>query len=226
MNIEAIRDNFKTFGLAAGLHDVTKKTMNRVVPVRMLCTMKLTAAGVDAKFLTLPAGLEGRFLDEQEVLRWAEDPRLDLEVDFVRNSWRDGDRCYGILDGQTLASYGWYSKRPTMMTEDLRFHFDSDYVYMFKGFTLPAYRGKRLHAIGMANALRAYTELGSKGILSYVESNNFASLRSCRRMGYEDIGTIVVSKIRGRHYSFASPACRRYALRVDAISEPAQIAQA
>jgi hypothetical protein len=104
------------------------------------------------------------------------------------------------------------------MTDDLRFHFDPDYVYMFKGFTLPAYRGQRLHAIGMARALEGYAELGSKGILSYVESNNFASLRSCRRMGYEDIGTIVISKLGGRHYSFESPGCREYALRVDPVS--------
>ncbi|MDB4995287.1 MAG: Acetyltransferase family, partial [Myxococcaceae bacterium] len=138
--------------------------------------------------------------------------------EMIRKSLADGDCCYGILDGDTLASYGWYSKRPTMMTDDLRFHFDPDYVYMFKGFTLPAYRGKRLHAIGMARALAAYAELGSKGILSYVESNNFASLRSCRRMGYDDIGTIVISKLGGRHYSFETPRCRDYALRVDSVA--------
>jgi hypothetical protein len=221
MNIEAIRDNFKTFGFAAGVHDITKKAVNRVVPVRMLCTMKLTLEGLDKKYLELPSGMRGSFLDEASLLDRSRDPELDLEADMVRRSLQDGDRCYGILSGDTLASYGWYSKRPTMMTDDLRFHFDPDYVYMFKGFTLPAFRGKRLHAIGMARALEAYTALGSKGILSYVESNNFASLRSCRRMGYEDIGNIVVSKLGGRHYSFESPRCRQYGLRVDVVAPSA-----
>jgi hypothetical protein len=215
MNLKPIRDNFKNFGVGAGLHDVTKKAVNRVLPVRVLCTMKLTLEGVDKKYLELPEGLEGRFLDEESLMGWAKDEALDLEEPFVRHSLEAGDRCYGITDGDTLASYGWYSKRPTRMTDELRFRFDDAYVYMFKGFTLPAYRGKRLHAIGMARALEGYTRLGSKGILSYVESNNFPSLRSCRRMGYEDVGTIVVSTIRGRHYAFRSRGCRAYDLQVE-----------
>lgn len=46
-------------------------------------------------------------------------------------------------------------------------------------------QGNRVAAFGMTHALRAYTERGCKGLVSFVESDNFASLRSCERMGYK-----------------------------------------
>lgn len=41
----------------------------------------------------------------------------------------------------------------------------------------------RLHGVGMSMALRHYLARGFKGLVSYVESTNFASLKSCSRMG-------------------------------------------
>jgi len=44
-------------------------------------------------------------------------------------------------------------------------HFDQAWTYMYKGYTVPAYRGKRLHAVGMCRALRAFTEEARKADL-------------------------------------------------------------
>ena len=216
MNLSPIRDNFKKFGIAAGLHDVTKKAVNKVVPVRVLCAMKLTFDRVDPEFLSLPAGYAGAFATPEQLRAWQGDARLDLDDAFLRDAATRGDLCYAITWGSDLVSYGWYSKRPTSIADDLVLHFDEAWVYMFKGLTLPEYRGNRLHAIGMARALEAYEREGSNGILSYVESNNFASLRSCYRMGYQDIGIIMVSRVRGRALTLETPGCRPYGLWVEA----------
>ena len=216
MNLGVIRDNFKNYGVVAGVHDITKKAVNKVVPVRVLRAVKLTLERVDRRFLEMPAPHRGRFASDAELAAWSADPRYDLDEAFLAEAAARGDRCYAITDETdgTLASYGWYSKEPCRIDDELVFHFDGAWVYMFKGFTLPSHRGKRLHAIGMAHALEAYVHDGSKGILSYVESNNFASLKSCYRMGYEDVGTIVVSRVGGHPYSFATPGCRAYNLFV------------
>lgn len=214
MNLSLIRDNFKNYGVAAGVHDLTKKAVNRIVPVRVLRAVKLRLDRVERSFLDVPDGFEGRFASPDELRAWSADPRHDLDEAFLADAAARGDRCYAITRDGELASYGWYSKRPCRIDDTLVFHFDPAWVYMYKGFTLPAYRGKRLHAVGMARALEAYVREGSRGILSYVESNNFASLKSCYRMGYEDVGTIVVSRLGRSTYSLASPACRVYGLAV------------
>jgi L-amino acid N-acyltransferase YncA len=93
-------------------------------------------------------------------------------------------------------------------------------VYMYKGFTDDNYRGQRLHAIGMTRALRYYLATGHRGIVSYVESTNFDSLKSCFRMGYEAFGTVYLLKLFGRWFSVSSPGCRRFGFRVVSTSAP------
>ena len=61
--------------------------------------------------------------------------------------------------------------------------------------------GNASHAVGMTRALDEYLARGSKGILSYVEWNNFASLKSCYRMGYADFGKIYVLRLFGHFIS-------------------------
>ena len=76
------------------------------------------------------------------------------------------------------------------------------------------YRGQRLHAIGMTLALRHYRNSGYRGIVSYVEAQNFDSLKSCFRMGYSVFGSIYVIRVFGRHFAFSSTGCRRFDFRL------------
>ncbi len=121
-----------------------------------------------------------------------------------------GDYCYAILDGEKLASYGWYSTKPTSINPELVLYFNDQWVYMYKGYTHPGYRGQRLHAIGMAKALEAFTKKGFKGLISYVETNNFASLKSVYRMGYRNFGKVRILKIFGRYFIKSDEGCSAY----------------
>jgi hypothetical protein len=51
--------------------------------------------------------------------------------------------------------------------------------------------------------------------VSYVESINFDSLKSCFRMGYSVFGTVYVVKVFGRYLSFSTPGCSKYDFRVE-----------
>jgi hypothetical protein len=81
---------------------------------------------------------------------------------------------------------------------------------MYNGFALPAYRGKRYHAIGMAAALRDFTAEGHAGLVSYVNAVNFASLKSCFRLGYQRFGRIAAVKLAGQWHCGSSPGCQKY----------------
>jgi hypothetical protein len=138
-----------------------------------------------------------------------------MSVDFIEQAMGRGDECFGIFDGPQLVSLGWYSNQPTPLSETLTLCFDRSWQYMYKGYTLRSHRGKRLHGVGMTKALYAYTKRGSRGLISYVRSTNFQSLRSTERMGYRIFGDIYVAEAIGRPLIWATPGCAAYDFRVE-----------
>lgn len=209
--IDRFLENRKTFGLRSAVHDLWLTAINRVAYVRILrCVAVAVALDVD------PCPYEHGFADPDRLRHWARSERYEMPPDFLVAALAKDDRCYAIWDGDTLASYGWYSTRPTAIDERLTLSFDPSWVYMYKGFTDNRYRGQRLHAIGMTLALRQSKVDGGRGLVSYVESNNFASLRSCYRMGYEDVGWIGVVRLLGRDFVYESAGCRAYGLKLEA----------
>jgi hypothetical protein len=128
-----------------------------------------------------------------------------------------------LFDGDALASYGWYSEKPSPIDDHFVLHFDPAYTYMYKGYTLPAYRGRRLHAVGMCRALRAFAGESKTGLISYVEANNFASLRSVARMGYRVFGNVYLLRAANRAFTFATRSCRNYGFWVESIASPPRV---
>src|SRR5213592_457335 len=103
---------------------------------------------------------------------------------------------------------------PTRIDGDLCVHFNDAYVYMYKGLTLNAHRGRRLHAIGKTRALAFYRARGYKGLVSYVDGDNLSSLKSNYRMGCVDFGRIWVLRVFGRYLIFRTSGCAGFGFRV------------
>jgi hypothetical protein len=163
--------------------------------------------------MDLPPGFRFARLDEQALLEFTKQPQYELGVEFVRDALTRGDECFGVLDGDRLASYGWYSRRPTLMdNRDLFFHFDPRFVYMYKGFTVDPYRGLRLYPVSQTRTLAEFMMRGLKGMVFYVESNNFNSLKSACRIGARDCGRIQVMRVMGRYVVRVGPRCLQYGL--------------
>src|SRR5688572_14381816 len=178
----------------------------------------------DAAYLDLDAQYQAGFLDTDTIWRCVRDPENDLDEASVRRSLAAKDECFAIRDGDRLAAYGWYSRAAySHISDSLRLHFDPRWVYMYRGFTNPAYRGQRLHAIGMTMALAAYRARGHRGLVSCVERRNDASLKSVYRMGYRRFGTIYgmtlghligarrsTSRLLTRPITWCTPGCRKF----------------
>ncbi len=198
-------------GLFNTLLQVLLKLINTFTLFKIL--RGLTLQKVDPRFLDYPPHFTPMFLSEQLLRHYALDPVNELPGPFIDQAMARGDQCFGIFDGEKLASYGWYSRQPTPIDPpELLLHFSSSFVYMYKGFTHHDYRGQRLHAIGMNLALKHYLEQGYQGLVSYVESGNFDSLKSCYRLGYLNIGSIYLFRLFGRYRSVASRDCEPYQL--------------
>jgi len=199
VNLEDIRRDVRSGGIAGAALDVTYRALNKVTRFMALAMLSVTPDTVDRTFLSGNAEQVHRFLSPRELEASSRDPSNEMPPDFVSQALAKGDRCYAILSGGILASYGWYSRQETAVTEELTLHFSPEWVYMYNGYTRPEFRGQRLHAIGMARAMMEYAQEGCRGVVSFVEANNFSSLRSCYRMGYVKAGTIHALKL-GRRY--------------------------
>ncbi len=219
MNLSAILAEFRrsaaAFGWRSAVGALALGIIKRRFGVRVLRAMYVSA--VAPTFAVAGADVSADFLDRETLRRMTSDVHYDLTSDFLDEALAKGDECYAIVDGTKPAAYGWYAHTPTKLSDDLRLHFDPKYVYMYKGLTLEAYRGRRLHAIGMTGALAAYRAKGYKGLVTYVEADNLNSLKSSHRMGYVDFGRVFLMKLGGRHVILRTPGCAAFGVRVEAI---------
>jgi len=214
-----ISTNIERYGIVKTAEDIAQRLLNRVVFFKILKCVKIDK--VDPEFIQADEGYPGLFLPEATLREFSNDPEYEMPAAFLDDALAKKDGCYGFLNGSDLASYGWYSNKPTETNwPGLWIHFDERYIYMYKGFTHRHHRGKRLHAVGMTRALDAYLARGSKGILSYVEWNNFASLKSCYRMGYSDFGKIYVLRLFNHYFVHADAGCQPYGFRVSTSALP------
>jgi hypothetical protein len=213
--IGTIRENVRNYGAGAALHDAGCRALNRLGHFEILKGMSVCLQDVKDPELFEAQGLDARFVGETELARFAGEGLYGFSAEFLREARARGDRCYALFDGDALAAYGWYSGLPTPIDGQFVLHFDRAWTYMYKGYTVPAYRGKRLHAVGMCRALRAFSEEGKKGLVSYVASNNFASLRSVTRMGYRIFGEVYLLRVAGHSFTHATPGCRVCGFRVE-----------
>ena len=213
-----LQDTARRHGLGAALHDVECRVLNTVSHFGLLRAMVVEPVDLSDPELFEAPGYSGRFVEMAELEGHARKGEHELDPTFLAGAARRGDRCYGMFAGEALAGYGWYARQPTPIDEHFVLHFDPAYTYMFKGYTAPAHRGKRLHAVGMCRALREFGAAGGKGLVSYVRSNNFASLKSTARMGYRQFGDVYLLHAGGRSFTWASPGCRPYGFRAEPLA--------
>ena len=215
MRRDEIVQEFKRFGAVKTVQDLALRSLNVLVSARVL--KGVTIDSVQPEFLNCDRPYDGGFVSEAVLSELIRDhPEYEMSPGFLRQAFAKGDECYAFLDGSVLANYGWYSNRPTAIdAPGVTLHFDNRYIYMYKGFTHPDYRGQRLHAISMTRALEAYLARGYEGIVSYVTWNNFSSLKSCYRMGYRDFGNIYMARIFGRYVTHADRSCALYDFRLE-----------
>lgn len=213
MNLATVKDNIKTLGLPKTAADLGLRAANRVLLFKIFKAVAIER--VNASFLECDPRYRGLFLDEPMLRGFAKDPKNELSHEFLDAALAKGDQCYGFVDGTELASYGWYSAKPTNTDmPGIVQHFSDRDVYMYKGFTDVNHRGQRLHAVGMTRALESYLGRGYRGIVSTAEWNNFPSLKSGYRMGFHDFGSITVSRLGHRYLLHHDAGCQRYAFEM------------
>lgn len=212
-NLILFKKTFQNHGVVSVLNQLAMNSLNKIFPVKVLTCISL--AEINPSSLIVDAKFQHGFLTHEELIQYSQSKRNELPDDFLSQALQKGDQCYAVTDSGSLAGYGWYSNTDTLTDiYQLKFSFHPSYVYMYKGLTNNDYRGQRLHAVGMGWALKSFLNQGYHGIVSYVESTNYDSLKSCYRLGYKKIGFIVVTKIFGKVFHLSSKSCQKLNIKL------------
>src|SRR5262249_41730315 len=128
--VSTLERNVHSHGYRAAMYDVVIRGANAFVIWKNLqCIVILEP---DPKCAVVVPRLRYVKLDRQTLLSYADKPEYELPEAFVSDALEKGDECHAILHGDDLASYGWYSVKPTLINDELWLHFNPSYVYMYK----------------------------------------------------------------------------------------------
>jgi ribosomal protein S18 acetylase RimI-like enzyme len=219
--VAAVREARSTYGTIAALQYVVDFVGHKLVGLTVVRLVWLDVARLAPQDPV--TGFDCRFLDPEEIRSFSSDPTNDLSGEMADRAAGLRDLCFASVSKENgrLAAYGWYALECIEPEHNVgvAMSYPSDVAHMYKGFTHPNFRGKRLHGVLMAMALR---ELGSRGVtklVSVVSWTNWPSLRSCDRLGYVVLGTIVVLDPGGRLILHVPSAGKRLGVRFGSRAE-------
>ena len=123
-----------------------------------------------------------REVERAELARLSADTALGISREFVRTINERNDHCFAAFVGDTVASYVFFARTsPTAIDRHLSFQFPEGWLYVYKAFTVPAWRGKRLLPHLLHEAMR---RLDRRDFVTLVVAGNHGSRRAFERCGF------------------------------------------
>ncbi len=198
------------FGWKAALQRAVSRSAQKLLRLEVNEMLWLDAGCLPASIESDPE-FQFRFLTAKEVSGFAADPKNDLDASFAVRATRGLDLCFAaIASGGQLASYSWYASGSIEPEHHLgvAMSLPTDVAYMYKAFTHPDYRGRRLYAATVALALKNLAHRGVTKLVTTIEWTNFASLRGCRRLGFQELGRLSTIGPTRHRIAFTSRAAK------------------
>lgn len=152
--------------------------------------------------------LQVRLLEREELRRCSRESAYEISAAFIDSTAGRDDLCFGAFVDGRLAAYRFFALRPTAIDAHLRFCFPPRWIYAYKAFTLPAWRGNRLHR---ELFVRSLPELGRwlggleppLGFVTLVMSDNRSSAAALGRLGFGPVDSFSVLRVGRRPWVIA-----------------------
>lgn len=179
-------------GVTGVVRTGVNKALVRGAKLRVLHLLSM--APDEARESSVDSSFQRRFLTPEEVRRYADDPRNGLSPELADRVDGGLDMCFGAIHGDRLASYGWYafSAVEPEHAAGVSLGLPTNVAYIYKAFTHPDFRGRRLNGACVAEAASILSTQGVDLILAMIYWSNEASLRSFERLGFRRLGLLVV----------------------------------
>ena len=139
-----------------------------------------------------PDGYAIRFANADEIAA-AQEVHTDLdererEEGIVRLGF--GHRCISVFSGELLVFSMWENPRNVNVPGLLKHQLAPDQSFLYKAYTSPEHRGRRLYQAGLAFALRSIAQEGKAETVGYAHVKKKASRAGLARVGFHDVGRV------------------------------------
>ena len=161
----------------------------------------------------LPGGIEATELTEAEAHSLSGNHDYDLDQSFLKAAFAKPDRAFALWQDTHLAHYVFFSTAPTPIEPGLILTLAEKQTYLYKAYSVPKFRGRRLNELGVQLALG---KLENPAILcvALVLSTNWPSLHSFRRLGFRPCGNIRILGWKGSLHAWVSNSAHSLGLSV------------
>lgn len=212
-NLQTIISYFRHFGFHKTAVRVLTDSLKHVGVLRISRFIVLYPEYIESSAFTSELSYERGLLPAAAMRQYHAQLADQLPAPFLLAAEQRGDYCYAIFNHELLVSFGWYAIESARLF-DRFFTFGPEFVYMYHGFTRPEYRGKRLHALGLAEALTAFQQKRKSAIVSTVNITNYRARRSAERLGFRCFGYIVQFGPSWLSLLYVTARARAYGIRL------------
>jgi ribosomal protein S18 acetylase RimI-like enzyme len=142
------------------------------------------------------------------------DPEDDEDcVALYRNRLERGEHCFIARIDRRMVACNWIRLKAAFSFTDIRVA--DDEIYMTDGYTIPEYRGQRIHPAMNAAMLRYAREQGYKASYSILMARNSNSWITMPRVGWEISGVVLSFEPKGGRERFWCLKGRPYPMLLD-----------
>ncbi|MDH3886312.1 MAG: GNAT family N-acetyltransferase [Desulfobacterales bacterium] len=192
MNIHYYKSHLKRHGVLKTVFRLFSQSVNKLFTLKIRYLIKFDLKALNSEDLAVDDRFQITRLEPDWLSRHVDLEEYQMSKSFLNRAQRKGDICFGILNNGMVAAFSWYSNKPSLLLEgELELKFSNNCLYVHNVYTHPDYRGRRLLAIGISNALRELSTLGFNSFISVVAFDNFSSLKSMYRMGWKKVGQFI-----------------------------------
>ena len=188
---------------------------NRLV----LCDVRVRVHDPEIVPLHSAGGCTIRFATRDDLIRACDDPRAGLNAADVATALDRGDVCTAAFDGDRMVAYVWRSFTTARWAPNVWVAFEKPYRYGHKGFTDPAYRGRRISTALSLFMDRECIDSGYTHAISLVETHNYTSLAAEAHRPSVHVGYAGYLKLRGSHYPFRTWGARKHKFRLRHVED-------
>lgn len=183
-----IRNDRRQWGLLRSIHISLMRTIAKNLGLRIAWINRRRLSG-DPVIPEIP-GYSVRQLTKEDYQAANADPALEMDEEFTSQALSQGHFCVGAFHDERLVSYVWRAFSATPISDRFLLNFEKPNRYGYKALTLPEHRGRQLQ-----NPIALFSDdlcfrMGFTNAISFIETHNYASIRSDARRGNKHIGWI------------------------------------
>ncbi len=189
---QSIAETRQYFGWSAAARRTASRTAQKLLRLEVNEMLWLAAESLPSAVPADP-DFAFHFLTPNQLAYFSRTPTNDVDEVFALCVGSGHDFCFAaVAKTGELASYSWYAVGSIEAEHHLgvAMSLPPGVAYMYKAFTHPNFRGKRLYGATVALAFQALAAKGVRNLVTTVEWTNFSSLRSCRRLGFQPLGRL------------------------------------